>query len=285
MFKEITNINQLINEVTNYACKYADSEKKEAFRKYFEDAICYEVITSTKIEVCANEEKRTGNIMSSLIASGMNREGRLDRDLALDRMVKYLHLEDYQTAKAKVIEQEKEEFGKPFKEVVADAYADSINNEEVIDPARLLLIGCSMKDRESGYYETRYDRMQDYYAKDAKKIWLSEKQKYFKNGLTDRPYYIILKEIFENSDQHHYPLITRQALCKAVDLTYRMDNDMPIQITSELQEMYKLNDASSLIDMDVIQTFNSEIMEASLEYANKHGEKPEEKTKVLKNNQ
>jgi len=279
MFKEITNIKELVKEVTDYVCKYVDSDKKEAFRKYFEDAICNEVITSTKIEVCANSEKTTGNLKSSLIASGISRDGRLGKDMTIDRMVKYLHLGDYQTAKARVIESESEEFGRPFKEVIGEAYTDSITSEEVIDPARLIAIGCAMKDRESGYYETRYDRMQDYYAKDAKKIWLSEKQKYFKSGLTEKPYYVILKEIFENSDQHHYPLVTREAMSKIATVTYNMDNDEPVSL-SDIQEMNKLNDASALIDMDVVLTFNDEINTISSEYLKRHSK--EVKTRVLK---
>ena len=254
-----------------------EAVKLDNFRTYLEDLILYESVARTYVEIGEKGDYPTPNIRAALIASEINREGKLEDGTRISLVRKYMKAEDYLNAKFKIKQFEKKYMG-TLQEVLAEATVDVTSKEEVINPSILVKLGTAVMDRESGYYETRYSQEQQLYMKEAKQLWLIEKQKYLEQGLTDRPYYKILKDVFEGS-QHHYPLVSKKALEKTANFTYKLDKDEYVSL-DDLQEVYKYNDASKLVDVDVLNTYGNEIKDSMVAYEKRHEVK--EPVKALK---
>ena len=260
----------VVTRIVKGTHKGIDEEVKlDNFRTYLEDLILYESVGRTNVFISGEGTYPSANIRAALIASGLNREGKLENGVTISSVRKFMKAEDYLNAKFKIRQFERKYMG-PIEEVLAEATAEVTSKDEVINPTLLVRLGTAIMDRESGYYETRYDEEQQLYIKEAKQLWLIEKQKYIEEGMTDRPYYVMLKDIFEG-EQHHCPLITRKAIEKIASYTYKLDNNREVDL-EDLQEIYKFNDASALVDIDVFETYGDEIKDSMLSYANRHKE-------------
>ena len=125
-----------------------------------------------------------------------------------------------------------------------------------------------MQDRASGYNED-HSKNADSKIEFAKAAWQIEKNKYERLGLTNTAYYLILKDIYEEYDQKHYPLVTREALEKTAYLTYGLDRDLKLSM-EDMYSFYRMNDAARTIDMDVLDAYKDEVEESFKSYRERH---------------
>jgi hypothetical protein len=268
-------INEFVEEVAENVRENIidvnDIQIKE-FKKYLTDAVTREIIANGRhvVRVMGTSDKITPILKSSLIASTIiNADSNLEEDEKID----YIELQhDRNTlfeAKKYVINTETDyldgiEFGKR----ACMLYAKVKAHDELTDPIDLVKIGVTYQDRMSAYNEG-HPKNENIYLEIAMEAWKMEKQKYINNGLTNKPYYKILEDIYENNDQHHYSLVTRKALENIASFTYKLDNDLTVTV-SELQDMYRYNSASKEIESNVALKYNEPIKEVMREYTAKH---------------
>jgi hypothetical protein len=275
-FDYITDVISYIIKGTNKGIE--TDIKLRDFELYFNDIICYEAVSRTNIEVSGEEEYPSNNIRAALIASGINREGKLEEGVHISSVRKYMESHDFLYAKNKIKYLETKYMGK-LKDVLAEATVAVTSKDDIIDPAILVKLGTAVCDRDSDYYVIGYyNKDEELYSKEAKQLWLIEKQKYIDRNLTDKPYYLMLKDIFEGK-QHHYPLVTKRNLEKAASFTYKLDRDEDVSL-EDLQEVYKFNDASALVDVDIFEKYGDSVKESMNSYSKRHEKKAP--LKVLK---
>ena len=273
---KIKDITELVTADVKKGLKYVHSTSEILkFKKYFEDLALFEMISDSKgAKAYADNKEATTNISSALIASGVSPTGYLDKKGHTDTYASYHSTENLLYAKRKVLDNQFEYLDyKTFGRKTAEVYDGVGSHDDIVDPYDLVKIAVSKKDIESGYVEDHSEHIHSYLMQ-ARDMWIEEKTKYIKYNLTDKPYYKILCEVFENNAQHHYPLVTKDALESIASFTYKLDNDMNVTV-SELQNVYRLNDASKLVDMDILSTYSDEIKDVMKRYIerNKKGNK------------
>jgi hypothetical protein len=250
----------------------SDSEVN-SFKKYFEDMVIYQTLVDINVcvEVEGNPMFVSTNVSTALTASNIRRNGCLRTGEKLTSMFSDLYGENTLFAKRRVLEMEKEYLGESFESKVLKTLKEVNENEDIINPADLIKIGVCMQDRLSGYTED-HSKNADSKIEFAKAAWLIEKDKYEKLGLTNKPYYQILKDIYEENEYKHYPLVTREALENTAYLTYGLDRDLKLSI-DDIHAFYRLNDASRIIDADVIDDYREEVDECFDSYRERHSGK------------
>ena len=260
----IVSLEEMINQTTNdvkHNMKFIHSDGEiERFKKYFEDIVLYEeiaCINKYNVKTYADDEKVSNNIKSSLIASGIKIDGNLEPKENISSLISALNTNNLLFAKKRAQELEKEYLGNDFGYKTFELANDVSSHEEIIDPSQLLKVGVCMQDRMSGYVED-HSGYNNSYILYAKKAWNEEKQKYIKEGLTDKPYYRILNDVFEKDSLKHYTLVHRKALEHAARITYKVDNDVLIT-ENELEELHRFNDASKVLNEDVLDKYKIKI--------------------------
>ena len=280
-FEEVT-LEGLINLTTEEIKKnlnYVVSDSSiKSFRRYFEDIVTYQTISDIDgcVKVEGNPMFVSTNVAAALIASNIRRNGNLERGEKLTDRWSDLHSENTLFAKKRIVELEKEYLEDSFESKVLNTLKEVNTEENIINPVNLIKIGTCMHDRISGYTESR-DHKENEYIKLAKEAWVTEKQKYIKYNLTKTAYYKVLKDIFEENDLRHYPLVTKEALESVASLTYNLDRDNYVA-TPDIHSFYRMNDASKLIYMDVIDAYEDEIRECFESYRSRHSGKAKIKT-------
>ena len=94
--------------------------KLDNFRTYLEDLILYESVARTYVEIGGKGDYPTPNIRAALIASEINRDGKLEDGTRISLVRKYMKAEDYLNAKFKIKQFENKYMGS-LKEVLAEA--------------------------------------------------------------------------------------------------------------------------------------------------------------------
>ena len=273
-FEEVT-LKDLVELTTNEVKRdlnYVVSESKiNDFKRYFEDMAIYQTIADIDlaVKVEGNPMYVTTNVATALVASDIRRKGTLEKGEKLTSRLSDLHSANTLYAKKRVQELEEDYLGMPFENKVLNTLKEVISTEDILNPVDLVKIGVCMQDRVSGYTEDSNIIANNNKIKFAKEVWALEKEKYVKNGLTNKPYYQILRDIFEEYDQKHFPLVTREAFEKVAYLTYGLDKDYKLAI-SDIHEFYRMNDASRLIDIDVIDDYREGIEESFGSYKDRH---------------
>jgi len=281
-FEEVT-LEELINLTTEEIKKnlnYVVSDSSiKSFRRYFEDIVTYQTISDIDgcVKVEGNPMFVSTNVAAALIGSNIRRNGNLERGERLTDRFSNLHSENTLFAKKRIVELEKEYLEDSFESKVLNTLKEVNTEEDIINPVNLIKIGTCMHDRISGYTESRNPKENEYINL-AKEAWLTEKQKYIKNNLTDTVYYKILKDIFEDNDLRHYPLVTKEALESISYLTYSLDRDNSV-LTPDIHSFYRMNDASKLVYMDIIDAYEDDIRECFGSYGSRHRGKA--KTKII----
>ena len=271
--KEVS-LRELIDLVTTDIRRnlnYVRSESDvRSFEKYFEDMALFEAIgMASGVKAYADSRVATLNIATALIASGINQKGTLDKKEHTGSYNVPHTRENLMTAKRMVLNNQYSYLnGEPFGRKMVEVYAKVGSHREIIDPTDLVRIAIAKKEIESGFVEDYSEHIYTYLDQ-ANDMWIQEKNKYIESGLTNKPYYKILKDLFETKPQHHYPLVTKEALEAAASFTYKLDNDLAVSV-GEMQNLYRLNDASKLADMDVCETYSKEIKEVMKDYVRRN---------------
>ena len=272
-FKEV-KIKELIDLTTEEIkknLKYIVSESSiNSFRKYFEDMVIYQTLADVAlcVKVEGNPMFVSTNVATALIASNIRRNGTLKTGEKLTNMYSDLYGENTLYAKKRVRELEKEYLGESFESKVLKTLKEVNTSEDIINPVDLIKVGVCMQDRASGYNED-HSKNADSKIEFAKAAWQIEKNKYERLGLTNTAYYLILKDIYEEYDQKHYPLVTREALEKTAYLTYGLDRDLKLSM-EDMYSFYRMNDAARTIDMDVLDAYKDEVEESFKSYRERH---------------
>ena len=266
------NFNEIVDTVTKEvksSLTYIISESQEnSFRKYFEDLVVYETIGVGRVRVYGDAFKTSDNISSALIASGIKRNGVLEKKI--EDFSANGEQENLIAAKKRAQELELDYLdGDSFGKRVAQIYTKVDNHDEILNPVDLIKVGVCMQDRQSGYVEDHTGNNSSY-INFAKGLWLKEKMKYIRLGLTDKPYYQILEDIFEHNEQKHYPLVTREAMEEVADFTFRIDHADTTLNLRDLHRMYAINDASRQVGFDVIEYYDETVTKSMHDYTEKH---------------
>ena len=249
-------IDQITNDVKHNMTYIHSDGELERFRNYYEDELLYEeiaCINKYSIKSYGDDKKVSDNVKASLIASGISKDGHLASKEKFSTLTAQLNMSNLLFAKKRAQELEKDYLGNDFSYKVLELANEVNSHESIINPSELLKIGVCMQDRMSGYVED-HSGYNDSYISCAQKAWYTEKQKCIKEGLTDKAYYKILKDVFETDKLKHYTLIHRNALEKAADITYRRDNDIPVA-NFDMEELYKFNNALSVFNEDILEKY------------------------------
>ena len=282
MEENLVDIKSMIENVTNDVrrnLKYIHSiSAVDDFKTYFEDMVLYEAIgTAGAVRAEADSKSSTLNIATALIASKINPKGYLDRKERIGEYVAYHNHDNLMYAKRKVRDNQFAYLDyKDFGRRTAEVYEEVLSHKEIVDPAELIKIGVCARDLVSGYVE-EYSTTLPGYLTQVRDMWKTEKAKYVKEGLTEKPYYKMLCEVYEKNPQHHYPLVTKKALESIASFTYKLDNDLNVSV-SDLQDTYRFNDASKLVDLDVSETYSNEIKSVMREYVKRNKKKNKQKS-------
>ena len=272
MEREVKGIKTFVDEVTlkvydNYL--HVKDEQLLDFYKYFEDIIISEMLTKgSPIRAYNNNGKVSGNLLSSLIASRLKKDGEEVKEPYANLYI-YHSRDNFVYAKEKILENEMLYLNDyDYGHKLATVYSKVKASDEPINPTELVKIATTMQDRLNGYNELAKNTK--VYLETTKELWNEEQRKYIRDGLTDKPYYKILEDLFDfKKQQQHYPLVTREALEKVSSLTYKLDRDLNVTM-DDLQDMYRFNAASTAIGSNVALKYNDEIKEVMREYTIRH---------------
>ena len=260
---ENVTLKELIDKTTmdiRRNLKYVISEGEvREFKKYLEDAAIFQTVVDIKGDVVTEGNSRytSTNVASALIASNIRRDGLLNSGEKIGSYVSNLGQENLLYAKRRALELEKEYLGASFEETLNEVKKEIKESPNIIDPGKLVKLGVCLHDRNSGYVENLNGK-NDKLIKEAKELWKAEKAKYIVNNQVDTPYFEILSYIYDEDEYIHFPLITKELLEKTASYTYGLDLD-EVRAFSSYQKFEELNVASSLIFMDVIESFRESI--------------------------
>ena len=240
----------------------------EELEKFLKDAIATELLTSQRstIEIEGNRDKVTTNLASSLVAAGISRTGELEEDAIVEPIQMDFNRTRFGEAQRYVIDSEIDYLeGFSYEKRASMMYGKVRVHPELANPDELLRVGFATIDRKSGYNGNHTSRDKGYFEF-VHEAWQMEEYKYKDLGLTDTPYYKVLKSIFDENNLHHYPLVARKALESIALFTFKLDNGLKTSV-SEMQEMQRYCEASKIMGEDVEAIYHDDIRKVMKSYS------------------